>query len=412
MSLFELPTSDRKYDSFVSSYRMDEVAPVSSVPPTGGGSVVFETHTPSAQYLIPNLCYMNVRFKITQDTSAGDATQRALPAASSNVAFNEYPASKIFSNFNHSINGQTLESLSDLETISAIKTRTQLPSEYFNTIGETFRLKTMGNQSTAAPAIEPFDGTVEVFDCAYIPPSSFFEIQHGVSGIRQRLTFTLASTLEKALLVADTALTTTITIDSIRLYLAHATPKANLTPPRRVVLSLPCVSVTKQSKTSNAATLTYSVAPSTDKIYIAAQSRTPDDGINLENASHQFKNDVKTVSCQYAGKLQPQIAYEASDSGNVNRASLRPYWDFATATGFLARSMGMPYYGISEWEARPIFGFVFEKQSNDASTALTVRIDSTSAATVAVAFHHHKLAVLEYGADGLCTNVVVQENLS
>ena len=57
MSMFALPTTSSPSDTGVSSVRVDEFAPVSTVNPDGGGTVAFECTSPANSFWCPRLSY-------------------------------------------------------------------------------------------------------------------------------------------------------------------------------------------------------------------------------------------------------------------------------------------------------------------------------------------------------------------
>ena len=59
MSMFSLPTTSSPSDTGVSSVRVDEFAPVSTVNADGGGTVAFECTSPANSFWCPRLSYFN-----------------------------------------------------------------------------------------------------------------------------------------------------------------------------------------------------------------------------------------------------------------------------------------------------------------------------------------------------------------
>ena len=53
MSLFELPTSANKPDSYASAFRYDQVNPTSAISSIGGGAITFEVQSPANNFFIP-----------------------------------------------------------------------------------------------------------------------------------------------------------------------------------------------------------------------------------------------------------------------------------------------------------------------------------------------------------------------
>ena len=76
MSMFALPTTSSPSDTGVSSVRVDEFAPVSTVNPDGGGTVAFECTSPANSFWCPRLSYFNFRLRVQSRKS--DGTTEAL----------------------------------------------------------------------------------------------------------------------------------------------------------------------------------------------------------------------------------------------------------------------------------------------------------------------------------------------
>ena len=424
MPLFDLPTSASKPDSHAAAYRMDEVNPVSSVSPTGGGSVTFEMSSPAGNWFVPKLSYFEFRLKVVQ-TSDSAALTAAQGADSSLAAqFAEYPASHIVETFAHSVNGASLETVSDCAELSAIQSRTAFPKDYADTFSGTFRTRSAalgGNSATTVPSatsvlgspLQPWDGTIKTWSCKYVPPAALFSYDGSIPGLRQRMVLTLTNDLYKAVLAKDSSSQTfTVTLDSIRFYAAHVVPEAPIAPPRTVVLSLPTMSMQKNTISSTNQTLVYSVAPSTDKIFVA-QNVAAATGI-IGTAAHEFVGDnIDSIELNYAGQRAPSISYgNQLASDNVNRDAMRAYLDFAATTGRLYRSQGIVDDEFA-WTTSPIFGAEFQKPPNDQSTNLIVRATfAAPGGNLCVASRSHKIIVISYNADGLAETVDVQEDLS
>ena len=71
--MFSLPTTQLSSDTGVSSVRVDEFAPVSTVNADGGGTVAFECTSPANSFWCPRLSYFNFRLKVTSRKADGTA---------------------------------------------------------------------------------------------------------------------------------------------------------------------------------------------------------------------------------------------------------------------------------------------------------------------------------------------------
>ena len=56
-SFFSLPVVSSPQDTGISSVRVDEISPISSINPNGGGTVAFEMTSPANSYFVPRLSY-------------------------------------------------------------------------------------------------------------------------------------------------------------------------------------------------------------------------------------------------------------------------------------------------------------------------------------------------------------------
>ena len=82
MSMFSLPTTSSPSDTGVSSVRVDEFAPVSTINADGGGTVAFECTSPANSFWCPRLSYFNFRLKVA--SRKADGTAEASKANGSN----------------------------------------------------------------------------------------------------------------------------------------------------------------------------------------------------------------------------------------------------------------------------------------------------------------------------------------
>ena len=418
--MFSLPTAPTKPDSHASAYRVDEVNPTAAVRPTGGGSVTFEFASPANNWFVPKLSYFDVRLKVVLAADGTAPTVTDATPTDDCLQFAEYPASHVVETFSSSVNGANLETVSDCPELSAIRLRTLLPRDFSEAMSDSYRTASPSsagskvNSATVKPggSLQPWDDTKTTFSCLWQPPSALFSYPGSLPGLRQRMVLTLASNLKAAIVAKDatSAALFTVTIDSIKFFAAHIIPESPIAPPRNVVLSLPMYALVKANKGANNATLTFSVAPSSDLFYVVKNSSGSADG-TITHAAHMFENDIKSVELSYAGQRSPSIAYSNLESGSTERDHMRSFMDYCAATGRLLRSSGT-VDKLAEWELRPIYAGMFEKTSGDQSTNLIVRIDSTGGGDVCVAYRHHKIAIISYGDDGLAQTCDVQENIA
>ena len=118
MSMFALPTASSPSDTGVSSVRVDEFAPVSTVNPAGGGTVAFECTSPANSFWCPRLSYFLFRLKVTErDANGSKVVPQAVDGGYSDgyVQFRSYPAAACAQSLSHSINGVTVETITDVQ---------------------------------------------------------------------------------------------------------------------------------------------------------------------------------------------------------------------------------------------------------------------------------------------------------
>ena len=292
--------------------------------------------------------------------------------------------------------------------------RTMLNKEIVGTLGSSFRIndaRTGINSKDTAPggSLQPWDGTLKKFSCAYQPPGSLFDYDGGLPGMKQRITLTLDSVLKKCLLtkVGTNTNTYNIAIDSITFYAAHVIPAYDIPIPPVVKLSLEMRGIMKQYHNGSSATHSFSVPASTDRVYVFKNTQSSTGA--LGSAPHQFDADISDLEMSYAGQRAPALAYSSMVS-TTEPDTLRAFWDFAMSTGHILRSNGLQDDEIS-WAASPVYAGIFDKPEGDTSTNLTVRSNSTAAGNIGVCHVSHKVAVVSYDEAGICTGLVVQENL-
>ena len=177
----------------------------------------------------------------------------------------------------------------------------------------------------------------------------------------QRIVLTLESNLKKCLLTKATTNTNTcsVYIDSITFYAAHVIPRHDIPIPPVVKLSLEMRGVTKQYHTGSAATHTFSIAPSTDRVYVF--KNTQDANGDIGSAAHEFDTDITDLEMTYAGQRAPALAYSSMVS-TTEPQTLRAFWDFVQSTGHVLRANGLQDNEM-QWALRPVlFAGVFDKQ--------------------------------------------------
>jgi len=360
------------------------------------------------------------------------------------VQFRSYPAAACVQSFSHSINGVTVETVSDVQETAAMLNRTGMSYEYARTAGNSlYRLAGADgkrNSESIAPggALQPWNkssNTKTVFDCGFLPPSGVFSMPGTIPGGRHRFVLTLNNDLRKRCVIMDSAraaLTSATatnhvycTIEEVRFHMCHLVPDAPVPIPRNVVLSIHPLTVVKSglSATSGSSTHTLSVPPSTDRVFVGVNLTTAGSTHGVEDGHDQFEPSLSVLQVQYAGQTLPNTAYQSINKSATDRHVVKPYSDFLAACGKLYLEQSS-YDNMEEWANNPIQGLSFEKSPNDSSTSVIVRctrsatandlvaesaVTAAAAASIVVCAQSHQAIVLTYGDDGLvssCDSVV------
>lgn len=448
--MFALPTTSSPSDTGVQSARVDEFAPVSTVNADGGGTVAFECTSPANSFWCPRLSYFLFRLKVV--SRKADSTTEALTSADAGdtdsatagtVQFRSYPAAACVQSFSHSINGVTVETVTDVQETAAFSNRTGMSYEYARTAGNSlYRLagqNGLRNSESAGPGgpLQPWNASSNartVFDCGFLPPSGVFSMPGTIPGGRHRFVLTLNNDLRTKCLVMDatrSALASTATnyvyctIEEVKFMMCHLVPDSPIPVPRNVVLSIHPLTVVKSSlsSTSGASTHTLSVPPSTDRLFVAVNLATAGTSHGVEDGHDQFEPSLSVLQVQYAGQTLPNTAYQSLNKSSTDRHVVKPFADFLAACGKLYLEQSS-YDNMEEWSNNPITGLSFEKAPNDSSTSVIVRCtrsatandlvhdtasSAAAAANLVVCAQSHQAIVLTYGDDGLvssCDSVV------
>lgn len=411
--MYRLPTSDERLETMTQQVRVDEVNPTSA---NTTGPVTFEITSPANNWFVPSQSYFEFTLEVESSETVSGTTSKVAPDTDDDAEFSSYPAAQLVDSVSHSINGAALETVNDCPEVSSIEVRTDLAKDYYDCIADTYYLEGGGSRkfngdtttSTTDPAIKPWDGSTKQFKAHYVPPLALFKYPGAIPGLRQRIVLNItnaANVLTRALQsTSSTAVAVTCEVKSIKFYAAHLIPKTPIAPPSTVMLSLPFAGLIKQSATNSTnTTLTFSVPPSTDKMYLIKNSAGAPTG-KADGGAHQFDDDITEAEITYAGQRVPHAA-------NTSLPNSRAFQDYFIASGLDRAGKGMPF-SESEWAKRPIYGYVFTKNDNDQSTHVVLRlVQGNSGGNIGLMYVHHKLVRIAYGSDGLAQTVNVVENL-
>ena len=140
MSMFALPTTSSPSDTGVSSVRVDEFSPVSTVNAAGGGTVAFECTPPANSSWCPRPSYFMFRLKVTtRDAGGNKIVLESTNGGYSDgyVQFRSYPAAAYVQSFSHSISGVTVETVTDVQETATFANRTGMSYEYARSAGNS-----------------------------------------------------------------------------------------------------------------------------------------------------------------------------------------------------------------------------------------------------------------------------------
>ena len=431
MSFFQLPTESSPQDTGISSVRVNEVSPISSINPSGGGTVAFELTSLANSYLVPRMSYWNFRLRITKSAAqnpilAEESITNDYNASTEagGVQFRSNPIASIVNTIGHQINSVSVETVSNIAECSSILLRTYLSHEFLRSSGGSMH-RLVGadgkRNSTKVPpmgSLQPWNGGTTVFDCAFTTPSEFSSMPGGLPGGRHRWVLTLNSGLrERVLQMGSTRAGLSagnyvnVTIESITFMATHMIPDQMTPIPRNVVLSLHSLTVVMSqvpASTGNT-THTLSVPPSTYRIFVCMNLQSAGSSCEIQNNHDSFEPGISSLQVSYAGLTLPQSQYTSTDANSAERQLLKPYADYLAASGRLYYETSS-YDSMIDYMLRPIFGFSFEKAKNDTSTNVQVRltrapvvfgeslIAGLNAANLIVAAQSHVAVVLTYGS--------------
>ena len=213
-----------------------------------------------------------------------------------------------------------------------------------------------------------------------------------------------------------------VSIESMTLHCTHMIPDQITPIPRTVVLSIHPLSVVMSGVNASVGSSTHmvSVPPSTDRLWVGLNLQTAGATCAIQDGASRFDYSIEQLQCQYAGITLPQSAYSNGSASNPTREIVKPYTDYLAASGRMYTEASS-YDTVADWGVSPLWGFSFEKQINDTSTTVQVRMTRTNvvgfesqmailqAANLVVAAQSHVAVVLTYGEDGLissCDSVV------
>ena len=444
MSIFAQPTQSMPQETGISSVRVDQVSSISTVNPNGGGTVAFEMTSPANSYFVPRMSYWNFRLTVTKgingdalDETDGQISDTELYNTSvtqGGVQFKAYPAAQMVQCVSHQINGVSVETTSNVPETAAILNRTSLSHEYKMSSAASMRL--VGdygkrNATSVMPGgpLQPWNGTTKTIDCAFVSPSGFMNLAGSVPGGRHRFVITLNNNLKervlqmgdaRAALIAGSYIS--VSISEITLHAVLMVPDQKLPGPRQVVLSMhPLTVVMSQiGATSGNTTHTLSVPPSTDRLFVALNLQSAGSSSKFEDNHDSLEPSISTLQVQYAGRTLPSASYTNCERNNATQEVLKPYSDYLAATGRMYLEASS-YDDLEDFRQSPIFGFSFEKEPNDSSTSVQVRVNrqavqhqesgagASAPGNLIVAAQSHQAVVLTYGDDGLvssCDSVV------
>ena len=153
-----------------------------------------------------------------------------------------------------------------------------------------------------------------------------------------------------------------VSIKSVKLMVAHATPETPVAPLRTSVINT--IEMSTQSflhnvTGSNSAQIT--VPPSTRKIFVSSRRL---ELLGIGATKLRGLDDVQSLAVSFSRQESPVLAYGIDDE-------LRQYSDFNRENFMAGRSA---FEDLEEWKKDPITCHNFAKTTADVSTSATVRL--------------------------------------
>ena len=382
-----------KASSFTRGLRMVEVPSQAN---NTTGRVVFDWSSPDNSYWLPASSYVLMEFGIKK---AGDASI----VLSDAVDLVENCGAAAITSCQHFINGTSVGLQSNVPVAKQVLTKAFMQRQVKETVGDAFNL--------TAVRTDGFTNTALV--TGFQPPLGIWNLDSGIAGrARHQLELNMQTNLIAAMVESNDVGNSkgrslpglTITLASIRLYCAYATPMEPIKPPSTQFVALNDLHISSQAHVANgSATQTYTVPSSSHKLFVTSQHLNLSD-TTATGATGLFgclHDATQPPLVDYAGTQVPSRVY---DDGNVDVH--RAYLDLYSST--LLASGSSAYDDIGEWQANKLYLHNFPKAADDTSTNAIVRFNangSTKPSSILLCALHDSVLTLGYDASNAITSV-------
>ena len=382
MSIFQTSSNIARTSDGAVNFRTTEICA------DGGqttGQLKFRWQSSANQFWLPRNSYLQVELEFNKLGTGTNATTNIGVTAPAYVSAS--PGDCLFSLVQHQINGTLCGSSSEPSVDGIILKRAFMKNESRFTTGS---LHLLGKTN-------PFEGKSLKF--MYTPPLGLWNTD-SVGGGSHVLSLTTHAQSELMIRIMSSQdgydQGVVVSIKSIKLMVAHATPETPVAPTRTTVINT--IDLNTQSflhAVSGSNSAQISVPPSSRKIFVSTR-RMNLSGIGatqLRGVTHQ------SLAVSFAGQESPVLAYGPDDN-------LRKYYDFNREnfmTGYSA------FEGLAEYALDPITCHNFAKTTADVSTSATIRITAdgagTKASNVYVSSLSYNAIVLTYNSSGYVEGV-------
>ncbi len=151
-----------------------------------------------------------------------------------------------------------------------------------------------------------------------------------------------------------------VLLSSIVLNIVHMVPDYFVKIPRQVVISIHPLSLVMSSVAagSGSSTLTLSVPPSTDRLFLAMNLASSGSSSQYQDGAATFEASFNALQVKYAGQSVPAGGYHDLYAGHPSRSIAEPILDFQQCCGKLFNE-GPSVDDLHTWARNPIYGFSF-----------------------------------------------------
>ena len=382
-----------KASSFTRGLRMVEVPSQAN---NTTGRIVFDWSSPDNSYFLPVSSYVLMEFSIGKTGGAAIVT-------SDDIDLSENPGAAAVTSCQHFINGTSVGLQSNVPVAKQVLTKAFMQRQVKESVGDVFNVTAARTDGVTGNSIQT----------AFQPPLGLWNLDSGIAGrARHQLELHMQTNLIASMVESNNAGSSkgrslpglTVTLSSIRLYCAYATPMEPIKPPSTQFIALNDLHISSQAHVANgSSTQSYQVPSSTHKIFVTSQH------LNLSDATATgatglfgcLHNATQPPLVDYAGTQVPSRVYS-----NGQLDGHRAYLDLYSST--LLASGSSAYDDLLEWTANKLYLHNFPKAVDDTSTNAIVRFNAngtTKPSSILLCALHDSVLTLGYDASNAITSV-------